>query len=101
MNKKDLIRKTAEITGKTQKECAALLDVMLDIAAQELASGGDLLLTGFGSFNVKDRAPRKGVHPRTGESIEIPAGKTVLFKASGELKSMLDKQSDCYGGHSE
>ena len=94
MNKKELIRRTAEATGKTQKECAILLDAMLEIAARELAEGGDLLLTGFGSLRSKDRAPRKGVSPRTGEPMEIPGGKTVVFKASGELKAMLDGESE-------
>ena len=93
MNKKELIRKTAEATGKTQKECAALLDAMLEIAAKELIEGGNLLLTGFGSLSVKDRAPRMGIHPRTGEPMEISGGKTVVFKASGELKAELDRAS--------
>lgn len=94
MNKKELIRRTAEATGKTQKECAALLDAMLEITAKELAEGGDLLLTGFGSLRTKDRAPRMGVSPRTGEAMEIPGGKTVVFKASGELKAMLDGKAE-------
>lgn len=94
MNKKELIRRTAEATGKTQKECAALLDTMLEITANELAKGGDLLITGFGSLRTKDRAPRMGVSPRTGEAIEIPGGRTVVFKASGELKAMLDDETE-------
>lgn len=90
MNKKELIRRTAEATGKTQKECARILDAMLNITAKELAQGGDLLLTGFGSLRTKDRSPRMGTHPGTGNPIEIPGGKTIVFKASDELKAMLD-----------
>lgn len=89
MNKKELIRRTAAATGKTQKECAALLDAMLTIAANELAGGGDLLLTDFGALHVKDRSTRMGVHPATGEPIEIPAGRTVTFTPGGKLKAKL------------
>lgn len=98
MNKKELIRKTAEATGYTQKECARLLDAMLAITSAELSAGGDLLLTGFGSLRTKERAPRMGVSPRTGEPMEIPGGKTVIFKASGDLKAILDSKTDC-GDH--
>jgi DNA-binding protein HU-beta len=90
MNKKELIRRTAKATGKTQKECTELLNVMLEITAKELCEGGDLLLTGFGSLRIKERAPRMGVHPATGEAVEIPGGKTVTFRPSDELKAMLD-----------
>ena len=97
MNKKELIRKTAEATGKTQKECAALLDAMLEIAMKELSGGGNLLLTGFGSLSVKDRAPRMGVHPRTGEKMEISGGKTIVFKPSDDLKAALDESFSADG----
>ncbi|MBQ7355465.1 MAG: HU family DNA-binding protein [Clostridia bacterium] len=85
MNKKELIRATAEATGMTQKDCAAVLDAMLTAATKELASGGEISITGFGALRVKERAARKGVNPKTGESIDIPAGKGVSFKAGTAL----------------
>ncbi|MGM9648021.1 MAG: HU family DNA-binding protein [Eubacteriales bacterium] len=85
MNKKELIRAAAEATGMTQKDCAAVLDALLTATAKELASGGEVAVTGFGALRVKDRAPRKGINPKTGEQIDIPAGKSVSFKAGSAL----------------
>ncbi|MBQ8287527.1 MAG: HU family DNA-binding protein [Clostridia bacterium] len=85
MNKKELIRATAETTGMTQKDCAAVLDALLAATAKELASGGEVSITGFGALRVKERAARKGINPKTGETIDIPAGKGVSFKAGATL----------------
>ncbi len=85
MNKKELIRAAAESTGLTQKDCAAVLDALLSATAKELASGGEVAVTGFGALRVKDRASRKGVNPKTGETIEIAASKSVSFKAGAAL----------------
>lgn len=85
MNKKELIRAAAEATGLTQKECNAVLDALLTAAAKELASGGEVSITGFGTLRIKERAARKGINPKTGEPIDIPAGKGVSFKASSAL----------------
>lgn len=85
MNKKELIRTAAETTGLTQKDCAAVLDALLTATAKELASGGEVAVTGFGALRVKDRAPRKGINPKTGEQIDIAGSKSVSFKAGAAL----------------
>ena len=85
MNKKELIRAASETTGMTQKDCAAVLDAMLAATAKELTCGNDVTVSGFGAIRVKERAARKGINPKTGESIEIPASKSVSFKASSAL----------------
>ncbi len=85
MNKKELIRAAAETAGMTQKDCATILDALLATATKELASGGEVSITGFGALRIKERAPRKGVNPKTGEAIDIPAGKGVSFKAGSAL----------------
>lgn len=94
MTKKELIRKVAKQTGYTKAECSIILDAILHTAADELAEGGELLLTGFGSLRVKERPPRKGIHPRTGDAIEIPQGRTIVFKAGTPLQSRLEPPSD-------
>ena len=87
MNKKDLIRAAAEATGMTQKDCAAVLEAVLAAATKELAKGNDVTVAGFGAFRVKERDARMGINPKTGESIQIPASKSVSFKASAALST--------------
>lgn len=95
MNKKELIRKVAEETGCTQKECAKILNTLLQIASHELSQdNGEVLLTGFGSLRTRKRAPRMGVSPKTGAPMEIPGGRTVLFKSGTALQALLDNSSD-------
>ena len=90
MTKKELIRRVAKETGFTKADCTAILDSILQTTAAELAEGGELLLTGFGKLSVKDHSPRKGVHPRTGEEMEIPGGRSVVFKAGKPLQELID-----------
>ena len=90
MTKKELIRRVAKETGFTKADCAAILDSILQTTAAELSEGGELLLTGFGKLSVKDYPSRKGVHPRTGEEMEIPGGRSVVFKAGKPLQELID-----------
>ncbi len=90
MNKKELIRKTAEQTGFSMRDTSLLLDAMLNIAADELSSGGSILLTGFGCLEAKTRGARKGAHPRTGEPISIPPVHTAVFRVGTKLQAILD-----------
>lgn len=91
MNKKQLIQKAAEKSGFTQKETTELLDTILEIATDELADGGNVLLTGFGCLEAKTRKARKGAHPRTGEPIDIPPVHTVVFRTGSSLQAKLDE----------
>lgn len=65
------------------------LDSLCEVAAAELLGGGEVPLPGIGKLKVKTTAARKGRNPRTGESLDIPAGKKVLFVACKELKEAL------------
>lgn len=91
MNKKQLVRKASEQTGFTQKETAKLLDALIEIASDELAEGGSILLTGFGCLEAKTRRPRRGSDPRTGQPIDIPAVHTAVFRPSAALQEKLDR----------
>lgn len=94
MTKKELIRRVAKETGYTKAECAAILDAILQTTTEELTGGGELLISGFGALRVKERSSRKGVHPRTGEEIEIPEGRAVVFKAGKPLQDLIDAMDD-------
>lgn len=90
MNKKELVQKAAEKAGFTQKDTQKLLDALLEIASDELAEGGSILLSGFGCLEAKTRKPRKGSNPRTGEPIDIPAVRTAVFRTGSALQAKLE-----------
>ena len=82
----DVIQNSAEITGIAANRAAADL---IEAIVKELKKNGGFTLPSFGTFTVKKTKARKGVNPRTGESIKVKAGKTVRFKASPTLKATM------------
>ena len=91
MNKTELIAIAAEKAGMTKKDAERLLNAALDTVAATLAAGEKVQLSGFGIFEAKTREARIGRNPRTKESIEIPATRTPVFKASKALKDTIAK----------
>ena len=91
MNKTELIAVAAEKSGMTKKDAERLLNAALDTVAATLAEGEKVQLSGFGIFEAKTREARVGRNPRTKESIEIPATRTPVFKASKALKDTVAK----------
>ncbi len=88
-NKQDLVSKVAEATGLTKKDSAAAVDAVFTSVSDYLAAGEKVQLIGFGNFEVRDRAARKGRNPQTGEEIEIAASKVPAFKAGKALKDAV------------
>lgn len=86
MLKKDLVDRIAMDAGLTKKQAAAAVDSMLDSITGALKSGDTVLLTGFGKFEVRTRAARTGINPKTLEKINLPASKVPAFKAGKALK---------------
>lgn len=91
MNKTDLIAAAAEQSGITKKDAERVLNAAIDTIAASLAKGERVQLSGFGIFEAKDREARVGRNPRTKETIEIPATRTPVFKASKALKDAVSK----------
>ncbi len=91
MNKTELIAAAAESAGISKKDADRLLNAALDRIASELISGGKVQLSGFGCFEVRDREPRLGRNPRTGEAVEIAATRTPVFKPSKALKDRVGR----------
>ena len=89
MTKSDLIAKIAEKTGGTKKDSDMYLSAVLECIGESLAEGEDVKLTGFGSFEVRERAAREGVNPQTQKRIKIPAARVPVFKAGKPLKEMV------------
>ena len=91
MNKTELIAATAEKAGMTKKDAERALNAALDAITATLTEGGRVQLSGFGIFEVKTREARTGRNPRTKETIQIPASKNPVFKASSALKATVQK----------
>ncbi len=91
MNKTELIAATAEKAGMTKKDAERAVNAALDTITATLAEGGRVQLAGFGIFEVKTREARTGRNPRTKETIQIPASKNPVFKASSALKATVQK----------
>ena len=90
MNKQQLVDVVAQNTGMTKKDSVAAVSAILDVITTALASGEDVKITGFGSFEVKTREARTGRNPKTGAPVEIPASKYVSFSAGSVLKEKVN-----------
>lgn len=85
MNKGDLITKIAKDAAITKTEAQAALDSFMGATSAALKKGDKVTLVGFGTWNVKKRAARKGRNPQTGKIINIAAKKVVRFKPGTDL----------------
>ena len=92
MNKSDLIAAIAAKTGSTKKDAEASLNAFVEAVTETLVKGDKVQLVGFGSFEVRKRAARKGRNPQTKEEIKIPASKAPVFKAGKNLKELVNKK---------
>ena len=90
MNKSELIAAIAAKTGETKKNAEATVNAFIDVVTETLVKGDKVQLVGFGSFEVKKRAARKGRNPQTKEEIKIPASKAPVFKAGKALKTSVN-----------
>lgn len=89
MLKKDLVQVVADNVGLTKKQAGEAVDAMLDAITDALARGERVLLTGFGSFEARNRAARMGINPQTKEKIQLPATVVPAFKAGKALKEAV------------
>ena len=91
MNKTELIAIAAENTGMTKKDTERVLNAAIDAITTALIRGDKVQLSGFGTFETKDREARIGRNPHTKEAVEIPATRVPAFKASKTLKDTIAK----------
>lgn len=88
-NKAQLVDSVAEKTGLTKKDATTAVDAVFESIQNFLAQDEKVQLIGFGSFEVRSRAARKGRNPQTGAEIEIPASKVPAFKPGKALKDAV------------
>lgn len=89
MNKSELVYDVTNRLDVTRKEAEDVIDCFLELIAENLANGDKVVLSGFGTFEIRNRVSRSGVNPRTGERIDIPCQKTPAFKVGKILKDKL------------
>ena len=90
MNKAELVDAIASKTGSSKKAAEASLNATIEAISASLKKGDKVQLVGFGSFEVRKRAARKGRNPQTGAEIKIPASKAPVFKAGKALKDIVN-----------
>ena len=89
MNKTELIAVAAQAVGMTKKDTERVLNAALDAITAALCNGDKVQLSGFGTFEVKQRQARMGRNPKTREAVEIPPARVPDFKPSQNLKEIV------------
>jgi DNA-binding protein HU-beta len=91
MNKAELIASVAEKAEFTKKDSEKAVGALLDAVREALAAGEKVQLVGFGTFEIRERAARKGRNPQTCEEINIEAASVPVFKAGKALRDAVGK----------
>ena len=91
MNKAELVAAVSAKTNETKKVTEETLNAFIEVVTETLKKGDKIQLVGFGTYETKSRAARKGRNPQTGEEIKIAASKVPSFKAGKALKDEVNK----------
>jgi integration host factor subunit alpha len=91
LTKSHLINAIAEQNGFTRKKSTETVEIILEIIKSKLASGEDVLISGFGKFCVKDKRERRGRNPATGGDMTLTPRRIVTFKCSGRLRDKINR----------
>jgi len=96
MTKADLVEQVAEAIGPgiTKKDCALVVDGLLNAIKKAMAEHSHIEIRGFGTFKVKERKARTARNPRTGDPVPLPSRMVPVFKVSKELKTRVNEQRD-------
>jgi integration host factor subunit alpha len=90
LTKADIISLIQTENGYSLKKSAELVETFLEIIKRTLESGEDVMISGFGKFQIKDKRVRIGRNPATGDDMILPARRVVTFKCSGRLKDRIN-----------
>ena len=90
MVKADIVESVSEKIGIPRRESVEIVETVLEIIKQNLENGEQVKISGFGNFSVREKRPRRGRNPQTGEEIEITARRVLTFKPSQVLKKALN-----------
>ena len=91
LTKAQIVEMISENNGFTRNKSVNVLETLIEIIKRDLASGEDVLISGFGKFCVKDKHQRRGRNPSTGEDLMLDSRKVVTFNCSGKLRKAISK----------
>ena len=91
LTKAEIIEAVAEGNGFSKKQATDTVEILLEIVKRTLASGEDVLVSGFGKFCVKEKTERRGRNPATGDAMMLRPRRVVTFKCSGKLREKIDQ----------
>ena len=91
MNKSELVASVTDVAELTKKDAEKAVNAVFASVQKALVEDDKVQIIGFGTFEVRTRAARKGRNPQTGETIEIPASKNPVFKAGKALKEAVNQ----------
>jgi integration host factor subunit beta len=90
MTKADLIEEVSRLADVTRRDSEVIVETIFDSIVRSLRAGDKIEIRGFGSFRTRQRNPRVGRNPKTGDRVEVPAKKIPFFKPSKELKDLVN-----------
>jgi integration host factor subunit beta len=93
MTKADLIDEVSRLAELTRKDSEVIVETIFDSVVRSLRAGDKIEIRGFGSFRTRQRKPRVGRNPKTGERVDVPAKKIPFFKPSKELKDLVNESA--------
>jgi integration host factor subunit beta len=94
MTKADLIEEVSRLAELTRKDSEVIVETIFDSVVRALRTGDKIEIRGFGSFRTRQRKPRVGRNPKTGDRVEVPPKKIPFFKPSKELKDMVNREGE-------
>jgi len=91
LTKLEIIERVSEAVNLSGFEAKDTVEELLEIIKYTLASGEDIMISGFGRFQVNEKAPRKGRNPATGKGMMLAGRRTVTFKCAGKLRDQINE----------
>ena len=91
LTKADIVAAIQKENGYSRKQSVEVTEALLEIIKQSIESGEDVMVSGFGKFQVKNKRKRRGRNPATNEDLTIPPRRVVTFKSSNKLKTRINK----------
>ena len=94
MTKADLVEKIFDKIGLSKKEAQEIIEILFDTMKQTFVEGESVKISGFGTFNVRQKMARRGRNPKTGNDLEISPRRVITFRASNQLKALMEKLNE-------
>jgi integration host factor subunit alpha len=89
LTKVEMVNSISDQIGYTKNQASELVEILLELIKSSLASGDDVLISGFGKFCVKEKRERKGRNPATGKDMILEPRRVVTFRTSGKLRKKI------------